>query len=235
MQEQGIEGDTLVFLAGWEDISSLKERLENRSSPFSSQGYVVLPLHSQIAPDEQRRVFEASPGARKIILATNIAETAITIDGIVCIINTGRVKEKRFDPYAGVSTLQSAWITKASERQRRGRAGRTRAGVAFHIYSRQRSNELQACAPLCLSPCEVIDSTHNALHALLVACSYVYERGDNCSRPVQPYGTMIIMAIQSPYDAGVHAARAAEKSPGGAVPRGAHHGPRPDAVGRAVP
>lgn len=146
MQEQGIGGDTLIFLAGWEDISSLKERLENYNSPFSShQRYVILPLHSQIAPDEQRRVFEAQPGVHKIILATNIAETAITIDGIVCIINTGRVKEKRFDPYAGVSTLQSTWITKASERQRRGRAGRTRAGIAFHIYSRQRSQELQAC------------------------------------------------------------------------------------------
>jgi HrpA-like RNA helicase len=151
LQEQGIDGDALVFLSGWEDISSLKERLENRASPFSSQRYVILPLHSQIAPDEQRRVFDYSEGVRKIILATNIAETAITIDGIVCIINTGRVKEKRFDPYCGVSTLQTTWITKASERQRRGRAGRTRAGIAFHLYSRQRSRELQANSPLPLN------------------------------------------------------------------------------------
>lgn len=153
LQEQGIEGDTLVFLPGWDDISSLKDLLEQRSSPFSSQHYVILPLHSQIAPDEQRRVFENPAGVHRIILATNIAETAITIDGIVCIINTGRVKEKRFDPYAGVSTLQSTWITKASERQRRGRAGRTRAGIAFHLYSRQRSRELQACSsPTVLPP-----------------------------------------------------------------------------------
>lgn len=171
MQEQGIAGDTLIFLAGWEDISSLKERLESSSSPFSSRGYVILPLHSQIAPDEQRRVFEAKEGVHKIILATNIAETAITIDGIVCIINAGRVKEKRFDPYAGVSTLQSTWITKASERQRRGRAGRTRAGIAFHLYSRQRSRELQACPPPPSSSSTINNrSTHVALHVAMESC-----------------------------------------------------------------
>lgn len=114
---------------------------------MASGSYVVLPLHSQISPDEQRRVFQDFKGVHKIILATNIAETAITIDGIVCIINSGRVKEKRFDPYAGVCTLQSTWITTASERQRRGRAGRTRAGIAFHLYSRQRSRELQVFLP----------------------------------------------------------------------------------------
>lgn len=77
------------------------------------------------------------------MLATNVAETAVTIDGVVCVINSGRAKEKRFDPYSGVSTLQTTWISKANERQRRGRAGRTRAGVAFHMYSRQRAESFQ--------------------------------------------------------------------------------------------
>lgn len=95
-----MEGDTLVFLPGWEEISTLRERLESPTSAFSAAAYAVLPLHSQIAPEEQRRVFQAMPGARKVILATNIAETAITIDGVVCVINSGRVKEKRYDPCA---------------------------------------------------------------------------------------------------------------------------------------
>lgn len=86
---------------------------------------------------------QETPGRRKLILATNVAETAVTIDGVVCIINSGRAKEKRFDPYSGVSTLQTTWISKANERQRRGRAGRTRTGVAFHMYSHQRAASFQ--------------------------------------------------------------------------------------------
>ena len=60
----------------------------------------------------------------QIVLATNIAETAVTIDDVVCVVNSGRLKEKSYDPYTAVATLQAAWISRASERQRRGRAGR---------------------------------------------------------------------------------------------------------------
>lgn len=69
--------------------------------------YRVLPLHSQVSPQDQRLVFNSVPwGCRKIILATNIAETAITIDDVVCVINSGRMKERSYDPFTGVSTLQ---------------------------------------------------------------------------------------------------------------------------------
>lgn len=68
------------------------------------------------------------PGTRKIVLATNIAETAITIDDVVYVIDSGKVKEKSYDPFTNVSTLQCGWISKASARQREGRAGRVRAG-----------------------------------------------------------------------------------------------------------
>ncbi len=69
--------------------------------------YHVLPLHSQVSPQDQRLVFRpVPPGCRKIILATNIAETAITIDDVVCVVNSGRMKEKSYDPFTGVSTLQ---------------------------------------------------------------------------------------------------------------------------------
>lgn len=69
--------------------------------------YRVLPLHSQVSPQDQRQVFRSVPaGCRKVILATNIAETAITIDDVVCVINSGRMKERSYDPFTGVSTLQ---------------------------------------------------------------------------------------------------------------------------------
>ncbi|KAL3133848.1 hypothetical protein ABBQ32_008317 [Trebouxia sp. C0010 RCD-2024] len=135
-------GAVLVFLPGWDEIIRLKEQLEQLSC-FRSQRYHLLPLHSMVPTQDQRKVFLRPPlGVRKIILATNIAETAVTIDDIVCVINSGRLKEKSYDPYTGVSTLQAAWVSRASEKQRRGRAGRCQAGVAFHCYSRTRSQSL---------------------------------------------------------------------------------------------
>jgi HrpA-like RNA helicase len=137
------QGAVLVFLPGWDEIIRLKEALEGSAAFGNAARYLVLPLHSQVAPAEQRRVFARTPrGARKLVLATNIAETAITIDDVVCVIDAGRLKEKSYDAYTGVSTLQTAWISKASERQRRGRAGRCQPGVAFRMYSRQRSDGL---------------------------------------------------------------------------------------------
>ena len=149
----GMDGDTsgdavLIFLPGWDEIVRLKELLESsgegRTSFANTAKYSILPLHSLVAPADQRKVFQRPvAGVRKIVLSTNIAETSITIDDVVFVIDSGRLKEKSFDPYTGVSTLQSNWISKASERQRRGRAGRCRPGFAFHLYSRTRSSALQ--------------------------------------------------------------------------------------------
>jgi ATP-dependent RNA helicase DHX36 len=87
----------------------------------------------QVPVAEQKKVFtQPPPGMRKIVLATNIAETAITIDDVVYVIDSGKVKEKSYDPFTNVSTLQCGWISKASARQREGRAGRVRAGKAFN-------------------------------------------------------------------------------------------------------
>ena len=143
-----MQGAVLVFLPGWDDISTLKGKLTAAGSPFATQSYAVLPLHSQIAAAEQRRVFAKLPqGVRKIVLATNVAETAVTIEDVVFVINSGRMREKSHDPYTGVSTLQSTFTSKASERQRSGRAGRCRPGLCFHLYSKHRSSELQARWP----------------------------------------------------------------------------------------
>lgn len=71
----------------------------------------------------------------QIVLATNIAETAVTIDDVVCVVDSGRVKEKGYDPFTAVGTLQSAWISRASEQQRAGRAGRTQPVQPFLGYA----------------------------------------------------------------------------------------------------
>jgi len=92
---------------------------------------------------EQKKVFRhPPPGCRKIVLSTNIAETAITIDDVVYVIDSGRMKEKSYDPYNNVSTLQSSWVSKASAKQREGRAGRCQPGICYHLYSKLRAASL---------------------------------------------------------------------------------------------
>lgn len=89
---------------------------------------------------EQKKVFKHPPhGCRKIVLSTNVAETSVTIDDVVYVIDSGRMKEKSYDPYNNVSTLQSSWISKASAKQREGRAGRCQAGICYHLYSKVRA------------------------------------------------------------------------------------------------
>ena len=78
------------------------------------------------------------PGVRKVVLATNIAETAITIDDVAFVVDTGRMKENRYDPLKRMSSLEDCLVSRANARQRRGRAGRVREGVAVHLYTKHR-------------------------------------------------------------------------------------------------
>ncbi len=143
--ESGYEpGAILVFLPGWDDISRLREALRRDPLLGREDKFLVLPLHSGIPSKQQREVFKRPPpGVRKIVLATNIAETSITIDDVTFVVDSGRVKEKNYDPFLKLCTLQPTWISKASARQRRGRAGRTTAGVCFHLCSRRRYESLR--------------------------------------------------------------------------------------------
>ncbi|ONK74446.1 uncharacterized protein A4U43_C03F6330 [Asparagus officinalis] len=137
------EGAILVFLSGWDDINQTRERL--LGSPFfaDSSKFIIFSLHSMIPSSEQKKVFKRPPsGVRKIILSTNIAETAVTIDDVVYVIDSGRMKEKSYDPYSNVSTLHSSWVSKASARQREGRAGRCQPGTCYHLYSKSRAASL---------------------------------------------------------------------------------------------
>lgn len=138
------EGGILVFLPGWLEISELSVILESTMPFCNTSQYSILPLHSGIHSSDQKKVLQRPPhGVRKIVLSTNIAETSLTIDDIVFVIDSGRSKEKNYDPHLKTSTLQTTWISKSSAKQRKGRAGRVRSGVCFHLFSKLRHEALR--------------------------------------------------------------------------------------------
>lgn len=101
----------------------------------------LLPLHANLSSADQARVFKNST-RRKIIVATNVAETSITVDDVVYVIDTGRVKETRFDPENGIQRLVEDWNSLAGARQRRGRAGRVKPGQCWKLYTRWREGHI---------------------------------------------------------------------------------------------
>ncbi|DBA76164.1 TPA: hypothetical protein ACH3X1_009895 [Trebouxia sp. C0004] len=136
-QEYG-DGAILVFLPGIGEISSLQERLSSTAKYRQGQHWVI-PLHSSVSPGDQRQAFKRPPeGVRKIVIATNIAETSLTIEDVVYVVDCGKLKERRHDPKRGMSLLVEDWVSRASALQRKGRAGRVRAGVCWGMYTRHR-------------------------------------------------------------------------------------------------
>lgn len=112
-----------------------------RQSPAASRLH-LLPLHASLPPSEQRKVFETPPaGKRKVIAATNVAETSITIEDVVCVIDTGKVKETSYDASSSVVKLAETWVSLAAAKQRRGRAGRVREGHCYKLYTRKQENK----------------------------------------------------------------------------------------------
>ena len=107
---------------------------------FSLQDAEVHLLHSQVPSNEQRHVFDPpkDPNHRKVVIATNIAETSITIEDVVYVIDCGRAKLQMFDPKHNVTSLDEEWIAKANAKQRKGRAGRVREGTCYRLYLRVR-------------------------------------------------------------------------------------------------
>lgn len=133
-----IAGDILIFLTGEEEIENCCRALED---DVDSESVVVLPLYSSLPPQQQRLVFErfynkeTGVMKRKIVVATNVAETAITLDGVVFVIDCGLVKSKSYNPRTQVESLLVQPISKAAAKQRAGRAGRTKAGQCFRLYT----------------------------------------------------------------------------------------------------
>ncbi|XP_039609759.1 ATP-dependent RNA helicase DHX30 [Polypterus senegalus] len=131
-------GGILCFLPGWQDIRGVQERLLEKPS-FQSGKQLLLPVHSNLPMMNQQAIFQAPPaGMRKIILATNIAETSITVDDIVHVVDLGSHKEQRYDLRTKVSCLDTVWISQSNVIQRRGRAGRCQPGHSYHLFPHQR-------------------------------------------------------------------------------------------------
>ncbi|KAG0346255.1 hypothetical protein BG004_002057 [Podila humilis] len=131
------EGAILIFLPGMPEIRKLYDIIKvNRRFGDETQ-FSIWPLHSSVSSEKQSQVFDVPPrGIRKIVLATNIAETGITIPDVTIVIDTGKSKQIKFDEKKRLTTLQERFIARSNARQRRGRAGRVQEGVCFHMFSK---------------------------------------------------------------------------------------------------
>ena len=132
-----MHGTILVFLPGMQEIMTLYEQLVSHPRLGNKSGkFVLVPLHSSLSSEEQQLVFsKPGQGKRKIVISTNLAETSITIDDCVFVIDVGRMKEKRFDPSKNMESLDTVWVSQANALQRKGRAGRVMEGLCFHLYT----------------------------------------------------------------------------------------------------
>ncbi|EDW11612.1 pre-mRNA-splicing factor ATP-dependent RNA helicase DHX16 [Drosophila mojavensis] len=131
-------GDILVFLTGQDEIETCQEVLQDRVKRLGSKirELIVVPVYANLPSDMQAKIFEPTPpNARKVILATNIAETSLTIDNIIYVIDPGFAKQNNFNSRTGMESLMVVPISKASANQRAGRAGRTAPGKCFRLYT----------------------------------------------------------------------------------------------------
>src|SRR5260221_9136087 len=129
----GGEGDVLVFMPGSFEISQTLEAIRHSDE---SRGFVLLPLHGELSPGDQDAAI-ARYEKRKVVVATNVAETSLTIDGIRCVIDSGLARIPKYDPYRGINTLFVEKVSRASAGQRAGRAGRTAPGGCLRLWSAQ--------------------------------------------------------------------------------------------------
>ncbi|KAK4773357.1 hypothetical protein SAY87_028376 [Trapa incisa] len=131
-------GDILVFLTGQEEIEAAEEILKHRTRGLGTKiaELIICPIYANLPTELQSKIFEPTPeGARKVVLATNIAEASLTIDGIKYVIDPGFSKMKSYNPRTGMESLLVSPISKASANQRAGRAGRTGPGICFRLYT----------------------------------------------------------------------------------------------------
>lgn len=133
------QGDILVFMTGQEDIETTCELMDERLKMLNDPPkLLILPIYSQMPADLQAKIFDrAPPGVRKVVVATNIAETSLTVDGIMYVVDAGFSKLKVYNPKMGMDTLQITPISQANASQRAGRAGRTGPGKCFHLFTQR--------------------------------------------------------------------------------------------------
>ncbi|KIR24892.1 pre-mRNA-splicing factor ATP-dependent RNA helicase DHX16 [Cryptococcus deuterogattii LA55] len=133
------KGDILLFLTGQDEIEAAEESLKETMYALGDKvpELIIAPIYANLPSEMQSKIFEPTPeGARKVVLATNIAETSITIDGVVYVIDPGFVKQNNYNPKTGMSSLVVEPISRASAQQRAGRAGRVGPGKAFRLYTK---------------------------------------------------------------------------------------------------
>lgn len=133
-------GDLLVFLPGVREIQQASRAL---SSVAEQERLVILPLYGDLSPEQQDRVLSPQ-SQRKIVLATNVAETSVTIEGVTGVVDTGQVRQMQFDPGLGLDRLVLTKISQASADQRTGRAGRTQPGVCLRLWLEREQRGLSA-------------------------------------------------------------------------------------------
>ncbi|PHH88822.1 hypothetical protein CDD83_7003 [Cordyceps sp. RAO-2017] len=137
LSDEKTSGGILIFLPGVGEINHACNLLRGMGSLH------VLPLHASLETREQKKVFAHAPsGKRKVVVATNVAETSITIDDIVVVIDSGKVKETSFDAQNNMRKLEETWASRAACKQRRGRAGRVREGKCFKLYTRNLEQQM---------------------------------------------------------------------------------------------
>ena len=166
--KRSTEGHVLVFLPGWEEIQQVQKLLQDQMKSLlgiqfgQSSKYSIHVLHSAVPIAEQQAVFEpAKEGVRRIILSTNIAETSVTIPDVVYVVDTGKVKEQRYDPDRHISSLISAWVGSSNLNQRAGRAGRHRPGEYYGLVSNARFARLN---PYQLVEIKRVDLSNVVMH-----------------------------------------------------------------------
>ena len=164
----GRSGSVLVFLPGWDEIKEIMKTLEGL--PVDEREVMkIIPLHSQVPQEEQQTVFDACPdGMVKIILATNIAESSVTIDDVLAVVDSGLVREMSYNPESAMSMMGTEATSRASATQRAGRAGRVAPGVCYRLYSKamfeampeRPTPEIQRTAleATCLQTCSMTNS-----------------------------------------------------------------------------
>ncbi|MBL33850.1 MAG: ATP-dependent helicase HrpB [Oceanospirillaceae bacterium] len=134
-------GDILIFLPGVGDINRVAAQLQERHD----DSLLIMPLHSQLSDKEQKAALQpAAAGKRKILLATNIAESSLTIDGVRIVIDSGLERRMSFSPQSGISELKTRAVSQASATQRQGRAGRQAPGICFRLWTESEQSQRDA-------------------------------------------------------------------------------------------
>lgn len=134
IHREGVEGGIMIFMPGWSEISNVLERLGKVNFAHQLQ---VHALHSRLPSSEQKQIFQRPPlGKRKVVVATVLAETSITVEDVVFVVDAGRSCTTFFNEQTMISALRTVWYSKANGFQRRGRAGRCRPGVWYRLYTK---------------------------------------------------------------------------------------------------